>query len=223
MSDGINRQKLISRKIGILLGIIVAIAVTVSLFLFPQLFENYSGALSLISLLVAIALFFYQQDSERKEKDDEVKGVIRRWCDTLMNDINQIRIAITGERFDKVTSKKGKSSTTVYLSIKIYDSLIYSGYLTRFEPSTQDNLDNLYYKIERNNDNIDRRTDAIISRDSKLISDRTGIEHVIENFHDLISDYQTEILELLDKVEKNLSDELDKISQKQSNKLLKRN
>lgn len=212
MSNRTIKQKFNLRKIGILLGIIVAIAVIVSLVLFPKLFENYSGALSLISLLVAIALFFYQQDTERKEKDEELNNAIRRWCDTLGNDVTQIRQAITGEKFDKVTSKKGKKSTTVYLSTKIYDSLIYSGYLTYFEPNTQDNLDNLYYKIERNNDNIDRRTDVIISKDSKLISDTAGIDNVIENFHDLISDYQEEILELLDKVEKNLSHELEKVN-----------
>jgi hypothetical protein len=212
MSNRTIRQKFNLRKLGILVGIIVAVAVAGSLLLFPKLFENYSGALSFISLLVAIALFFYQQDRERKEKDEELEGVIRRFCNTFGNDIKQIREAITGEKYEKVTSKNGKASTTVYLSTKIYDSLIYSGYTTQFETDTQTNLDNLYYKIERNNDNIRRRTDAIISRDSKLISDTAGIEQVIENFHDLISDYQTEILDLLDKVEKNLSHELEKVS-----------
>ncbi len=85
------------RKLGILIGVIVAVAVTLSIVLFPKLFENYSGTLSLISLLVAIATFFYQQDREKRIKVEELHDALRRWCNAFKNDIAQIREIMTSD------------------------------------------------------------------------------------------------------------------------------
>ncbi len=56
---------------------------------------------------------------------------------------------------------------------------------------------------------IDERMQLFI--DSRRISDAPGINKVINNFHELIGDYQEQIIALLDKVEKNMASELEKI------------
>jgi hypothetical protein len=156
-------------------------------------------------------MFFYQQERDKKQTKEELNDRIRRFCKTLHSDTKQIREDITGSNFPKVTSKNGKTSTTVYLSTKIYDSLIFSGLITHFLPETQNNLDNLSYKTDRNNDNIRRRIEVVIRRDLTLNLDGTLIQKVIENFHELISDYQKEIVDLLDKVEVNIKVELGRL------------
>jgi len=155
-------------------------------------------------------MFFYQQERDKKQEKEELNDRIRRFCITLQNDTKHIRQDIK-EGVDIVTSKNGKKSTTVYLSTKIYDSLICSGLISHLLPQTQSNLDNLYYKIERNNDNIRRRTDVVIRRDLNLDPAKTETLNVIDKFHELISDYQKEILEYLDKVENDLKIEINKL------------
>ena len=191
-------------------GVVITVILAILIIKSPKFLEDYSGTVSLISLLVAIFMFFYQQERDKEQAKQELNDRIRRFCVTLQNDAKQIKKEIM-EGVDKVKSKKGKVSTTVYLSTKIYDSLIYSGLIGYLLSQTQGNLDNLYYKIERNNDNIRRRTDIVIRRD--LTPDIAGTEilEVIDKFHELISDYQKEIIELLDKVENDLSIEISRL------------
>ena len=80
-----------------------------------------------------------------------------------------------------------------------------------FNSQTQLNLDDLYYKIERNNDNLKRRTDAMISRDSGDARNAQKIQEVVDDFERLLTNYEKEIINLLVEVEKNLQHELDRI------------
>ena len=90
----------------------------------------------------------------------------------------------------------------------MYESLIYSGLFSHFESETQTNLDELYYKIERNNDNLARLADVIISK-SKF--PQSNLQDVVDNFEKLITDYEQEIKEYLSKVENSIKYELQKI------------
>ena len=93
----------------------------------------------------------------------------------------------------------------------MYESLIHSEVFSHFESETQTNLDELYFKIERNNDNLRRKTDAVISQD-KYPQSKSALQGVVSNFETLMAGYQDEIRSFLDKAQKSIQKELEKIN-----------
>lgn len=148
-------------------------------------------------------MFFYQQDREKKQKEKELHDMIRRFCNTIQTDITTIKNAISGDKYPKKKiENKNIEYTNVLLSTKVQESLIYSGLFSHFESETQTNLDELYYKIEHNNDNLARLADVIISK-SKF--PQSNLQDVVDNFEKLITDYEQEIKEYLSKVENSIN------------------
>jgi hypothetical protein len=174
-----------------------------------QFFNDYNGILSVIAILVGIIIFFYQQHSDKKQKEKELHDMIRQFCQTILNDIKEIRKHITVAGHTKVNWEPKKIEyTQVFISTNVYQSVLHSGVFTHFETDTQLNLDMLYYIIEGVNDNHKRLLDARISHRK----DPESIFHeIFEEIECSVTKYQKEILTLLDKCEINIKHELERI------------
>lgn len=55
------------------------------------LLEDYSGILSLVSILVAIFTFFFQQHREKKIKQKELNEKISLYCKSVLKNITDIK------------------------------------------------------------------------------------------------------------------------------------
>lgn len=179
-----------------------------------DILADYNGIIALVSVLAAIAIFFVQYFMDRRRIKRDLHDTIRRFTNTILVDIKQIHDAKTGDKYKqdkRIDEKKKIEYTPVYISTKVYESFIYSGLIAQFDSQTQLNLDDLYYKIDRSNDSLKRRTDAVISRDSGMAPNREEIQKVIDKFEVLLTEYEKEILDLLVEAEKNLRYELEKI------------
>ena len=189
-----------------------------------EFFNVWSGLLSFASILIGVITFFIQQRLEKKKELNELHDMIRRFCNTILTDLAAIEKAIIGESYPKKKIKvkqkdtQGKevfilreSDTEVFLSTKVYESLTHSEVFSHFESETQTNLDELYFKIERNNDNLRRKTDAVISQD-KYPQSKSALQGVVSNFETLMAGYQDEIRSFLDKAQKSIQKELEKIN-----------
>ena len=66
-----------------------------------QFFNDYNGILAVVSILIGIIMFFYQQDREKKHKEKELHDMIHRFCNTIQTDITTIKNAISGDKYPK--------------------------------------------------------------------------------------------------------------------------
>ena len=93
-----------------------------------DIFESYSGTFSLVSIIIAIFTFFYQQWREKKRKQQELNEKISLFCKTILKDIKNIQDEINGETYLKRIREKDEINYTVLtISTNIYTSLLHSG------------------------------------------------------------------------------------------------
>jgi hypothetical protein len=85
--------------------------------------NDQSGILSLSSIVAAIAVFFYQQHTERKKFDER----LRRSCKTLLIDINQIDQGFFGEKFTKTKIGDDIEYTNTSVGAEFYQSVVNQG------------------------------------------------------------------------------------------------
>jgi len=145
--------------------------------------------------------------------------MIRRSCKTIQTDIAAIRGYLDNNPKIKINLKQEdiqdkkvtvREYRAIFLSTKVFESLIHSEVFAHFESETQTNLVELYYRIELNNDNISRNTDVLISK-AKYPQSKQELQNVEYDFETSIADYQDELSSFLVKAEESIKNELQKI------------
>jgi hypothetical protein len=176
--------------------------------------ENYSGILSLASILIGIGIFFFQQHREKKIKQEELNEKISLFCKTILKDIKNIYEAINGDRYLKKINKENATHYTVLtISTNIYTSLLHSGIFTNLGIDTQLELDEFYYKIQLHNEAIDERNN-INTTYQILATVEKDISTVLFQYDRLITEYEVEINLSINKLETYLKEELKKVDSK---------
>jgi hypothetical protein len=106
--------------------------------------NNQSGILTLTSILAAIAVFFYQQNNEKKKFNERIVNASKG----LITDLNQLDESYTSGIFPKTTwTEKKIDFSTTSMGLEYYQSVVNSGLITYYDETTQIELSNLYYNM----------------------------------------------------------------------------
>jgi len=106
--------------------------------------NNQSGILTLTSILIAISVFFYQQDNEKKKFNERIVNASKG----LITDLNQLGESYSSGIFPKATwTEKKIDFSTTSMGLEYYQSVVNSGLITYYDETTQIELSNLYYNM----------------------------------------------------------------------------
>jgi hypothetical protein len=63
---------------------------------------DHNGIIPLVRVGAAIGIFFYQDNKEKKRKEEELRDRIHGFTNTLLVNISEITDALTGEKYKLV-------------------------------------------------------------------------------------------------------------------------
>ena len=176
--------------------------------------ENYSGILSLASIIIGIVIFFYQQHREKKIKQEELNEKISLFCNTILQDIKNIQESINGDTYlKKINEENATHYTILTISTNKYTSLLHSGIFTHLGIDTQLELDECYYKIQLHNEALKERNN-INATYQILSNEERNISNILFEYDRKITEYEVEINSSINKLENYLKEELKKINSK---------
>lgn len=178
-------------------------------------FKDYSGILSLSSIIIAILTFFIRQYIEKNTKQEDLNKKIYLFCKTILKDIANIKESINGNNYPKrIDQKQDIYYTVLTISIHIYTSLLYSGIFTHLRIDTQLELNECYYNIQLHNEalkernNINATYQLLSNKEEKKISD------ILYHYDRMTTEYEREIKLSINKLENYLGEELKKVNSK---------
>ena len=177
-------------------------------------FEGISGILSLISIIIGIVIFFYQQHREKKIKQEELNEKISLFCKTILKDIKNIYESINGDTYFKRINKENDTRyTSLTISTNKYTSLLHSGIFTHLGIDTQLELDECYYKIQLHNEALRERNNIHVTYQISS-NEKRNISSILFEYDRMITEYEKEINSSISKLENYLKGELKKVNSK---------
>ena len=183
------------------------------LLIISNFFEDYSGILSLASILIAIITFFYQQHREKKIKQEELNEKISLFCKSILKDIANIKELINGNNyFKRIIQEQEIHYTILTISTNIYNSLLHSGIFTHLGIDTQLELNECYYKIQLHNEALKERNNVNVPY-QLLSNEEKKISSILFVYDRMITEYEIEINSSINKLENYLREELKKADQ----------
>lgn len=177
--------------------------------------ENYSGILSLTSIIIGIVIFFYQQHREKKIKQEELNEKISLFCKSILKDITNIKESINGNNYLKrINQKTGISYTVLTISTNIYTSLLHSGIYPNLKVDTQLELNECYYKIQLHNEALKERNNINVTYQLLSNVNEEKISNIFFDYDRIITEYEVELNSSISKLENYLKRELKKVNSK---------
>ena len=172
-----------------------------------------STVVSVITIAVSIGLYWHQQASNRK-------NIIKNACETISRELEENRTSLETRNHIKYTIDEGATEaqrvdyTNARLDTDAYESVLHSGLFTNFKKETQHELSMLYGRIKARNEMIvylNKFQDEFYLDDSS--DHRKSAWYEARKRYDLIlTEWQDEILQLLDNVVQRIDDEKRKVS-----------
>jgi flagellar basal body-associated protein FliL len=109
-----------------------------------------SGVLTLLAVITAIGIFFYQQNNEKRKFNERIQNA----CKALLTDLGQIEEFYSSSE-DKMTIslEDDIEYTNTSIGVEYYQSIVNSGLITYFDERTQVELrgycNSLFVSINR--------------------------------------------------------------------------
>jgi hypothetical protein len=117
---------------------------------FDECLKDHDGIVITVGVILAVVFFAIERHIDRKHRKKEFVNS----CETILEELRDHSDMYHPEKYIKDEIKDNADLCFVdrHLNIDAYESIIHSGFFTRFRPYTQFALSNLYLRIKLRND-----------------------------------------------------------------------
>lgn len=168
-----------------------------------KVLNEQSGILTLISILAAIIVFFYQQHNEKDKFNQRIVNA----CKALLADLSHLEGTYKG--LERITDpEKGIEYGNIWITTEYYNSVVNSGLITYFDKKTQVELSQFYLRISLFN----QWRDELIRFGLYSVLQEPRRTTVLNDIQKMMTDHQKEIESKLPIVKNLLDVEIKKFS-----------
>lgn len=121
---------------------------------FSKYFEEHSGMIAVIALIITIVFFILERINERYTRTKENNERKSRSCNAILKEIEDHRDTLRNPKYLKECVIRGRDIryNSRILTADAFESVLHSGLFTNFKSETQNSLTNLYLRIRLRND-----------------------------------------------------------------------